>query len=603
MSAPEVMVVSCCGRTAREAAEEVATHLATMPGFADLPAVKTRPTRFFVVGHALLSRPGPRVVDGIEQLAALLHPEMFRPEAARDALHLCLGAGEEIPDPSELATRFVPLCLAWDADARYLEADREAAAAASPWQSLDSAAGPVPKAAHAAVAGLGPSQLLIVAGEETPDGGGVATISSDVWSASLSHSLSYSCAAWRREICTGTFGEDVPSKRSNHAAAVWGDILLVFGGWNENGNRPLARLELLHLRTLCWTHGSATGTAPPPRGNPSLVVDEATSRAVLFGGWDGARRFDDLHVLDLQRWHWERVECAGVGPGARTDHAACAWKGEGMLLHGGSSQAGPLGDLWLLRWGEAACHWRWEEILPHGGSVPRPRGSHVMVAVGDALLILGGQAQGALLGDAHVLLLRSRRWLPAPSLPRAVCRHGAAALDCGVAVWGGWDGTRCVSDLLLLPSADVWAACGLRRREVLGPEEGRRVRAIVLAAESGQPEPERSPVRPEAWEEAAPLSLEDVEAAAAEGKERELRALQGLQRVAPARREQATWATLHRLANAAGLDQYLDPASGYTVFTATYLKRRPCCGHTCRHCPHGHVNVPKGLQEAVVDDW
>lgn len=32
---------------------------------------------------------------------------------------------------------------------------------------------------------------------------------------------------------------------------------------------------------------------------------------------------------------------------------------------------------------------------------------------------------------------------------------------------------------------------------------------------------------------------------------------------------------------------YIDPATGYKVFTAAYLKERGyCCGSGCRHCPY-----------------
>ena len=34
------------------------------------------------------------------------------------------------------------------------------------------------------------------------------------------------------------------------------------------------------------------------------------------------------------------------------------------------------------------------------------------------------------------------------------------------------------------------------------------------------------------------------------------------------------------------LDSYVDPTSGYRVFTSQYLeKREDCCGCACRHCP------------------
>ena len=43
---------------------------------------------------------------------------------------------------------------------------------------------------------------------------------------------------------------------------------------------------------------------------------------------------------------------------------------------------------------------------------------------------------------------------------------------------------------------------------------------------------------------------------------------------------------LHRVAVERGHAQYIDPRTGYTVFTAGILKTRPCCGSGCRHCPY-----------------
>ena len=46
-------------------------------------------------------------------------------------------------------------------------------------------------------------------------------------------------------------------------------------------------------------------------------------------------------------------------------------------------------------------------------------------------------------------------------------------------------------------------------------------------------------------------------------------------------------ARAHAAARAAGLTTYSDPATGYAVFTADFLKSRgACCGSGCRHCPY-----------------
>jgi hypothetical protein len=52
--------------------------------------------------------------------------------------------------------------------------------------------------------------------------------------------------------------------------------------------------------------------------------------------------------------------------------------------------------------------------------------------------------------------------------------------------------------------------------------------------------------------------------------------------------------TLHAEACAAGQLHYVDPETGYRVFTElAHLQRGYCCGSRCRHCPFDHVNVPQ----------
>lgn len=49
---------------------------------------------------------------------------------------------------------------------------------------------------------------------------------------------------------------------------------------------------------------------------------------------------------------------------------------------------------------------------------------------------------------------------------------------------------------------------------------------------------------------------------------------------------------LHAEACAEGRLSYVDPETGYSVFTELALERRGvCCGSGCRHCPYGHENL------------
>lgn len=72
---PEIMVISCCGFTAERTREELPL-LEARPGYADLPCVRARRVHI-VDGTAYFSRPGPRLVDSLELLARLVHPDVF----------------------------------------------------------------------------------------------------------------------------------------------------------------------------------------------------------------------------------------------------------------------------------------------------------------------------------------------------------------------------------------------------------------------------------------------------------------------------------------------------------------------------------------------
>lgn len=62
---------------------------------------------------------------------------------------------------------------------------------------------------------------------------------------------------------------------------------------------------------------------------------------------------------------------------------------------------------------------------------------------------------------------------------------------------------------------------------------------------------------------------------------------------------------LHAAACAAGQLSYVEPRTGYSVFTAlSHEKRGRCCGCACRHCPFGHSNVPEGdSPRSPRDPW
>jgi iron complex transport system substrate-binding protein len=80
--APDIIVLMPCGFDIQRTAKE-ATTLEQLDGWHDLPAVKAGRV-FAVNGHAFFSRPGPRLVDGLELLAHIIHPEISPTQLSPD---------------------------------------------------------------------------------------------------------------------------------------------------------------------------------------------------------------------------------------------------------------------------------------------------------------------------------------------------------------------------------------------------------------------------------------------------------------------------------------------------------------------------------------
>ncbi len=82
---PEILVVMPCGYHL-EKVIALAAKLRTLPGWWDLPAVRNRQV-YAVDASSYFARPGPRVVEGTELLAHLIHPEAFSWQGPQCACH------------------------------------------------------------------------------------------------------------------------------------------------------------------------------------------------------------------------------------------------------------------------------------------------------------------------------------------------------------------------------------------------------------------------------------------------------------------------------------------------------------------------------------
>ena len=658
-----VVVLCCCGRTADGTAVEVEAHLLQHAAFWQLPALRARPPRLYLTSHDHFSRPGPRLVDGIETLASLVHPAALPPElvarATADVLRLVIDEETATGVDDGRPTRWHFERMAVDGHAHATDAPTDMAFASAPASAPSTSAsasasacactcasspaaaapsGATPRVRSASVLAVIESNGLLIFGGEAAD----ATRLDDVWSLHPSGDgwTPSSCPSVRWEgpwTCGVTANEAVPTARSNHAAVVCGEHLLVFGGWSADGSTPLSAPELLHLRTRCWTHCSTRNAPPPPRGNPSLVYSPQRHLAIVYAGWNGHERLDDVWCLDMESWRWHRAASDSTGgdsgddrddggrgggdggggggdeagrggggrlgggrPSPRTDHVAVLWRqsteSECMVVFGGSTHEGASDELWSLDCsvGEPG-KWRWKEegsgrtSLAHRGPWPPPRTSHAAAIAGSGtnarLLVVGGQdgrlgsGAGAIVADAWVfgpLGSTDRLWSRLDwrgTFPLQRCRHSLVVIGGLAIVYGGYDGAHTLDEhhslfcapLHEAPSEPVANACAdmgaVRQRQ---QERWMAERPVTVG---------ELPANERARAARSPLPLAIAKA-------------------------------LHRLAMQSEPPRhtYIDPDTGYSVFTQAYLKRRPCCGNGCRHCPWGHINVPGRSKSRPADD-
>jgi iron complex transport system substrate-binding protein len=71
---PEVLVLACCGYSIQRTLRDVPI-LQAHPEWNSLPAVQNNQV-YAVKGSAYFSRPGPRIVDSLELLAGIVHPDL-----------------------------------------------------------------------------------------------------------------------------------------------------------------------------------------------------------------------------------------------------------------------------------------------------------------------------------------------------------------------------------------------------------------------------------------------------------------------------------------------------------------------------------------------
>ena len=122
---PDKLYIDLCSSDLSRSVREI-PWLAAQPGWNYLPAVRSG--EVYLVDHSTLSRPGPRVVDGLELLAQLTHPDLFHGHIPPDTV-LKLDPNLAAIDPGHIGTAFKPWPVPAPTEAKSLAAVAQSPAA------------------------------------------------------------------------------------------------------------------------------------------------------------------------------------------------------------------------------------------------------------------------------------------------------------------------------------------------------------------------------------------------------------------------------------------------------------------------------------------
>ncbi|RLM70005.1 acyl-CoA-binding domain-containing protein 4 [Panicum miliaceum] len=163
-----------------------------------------------------------------------------------------------------------------------------------------------------------------------------------------------------------------------------------------------------------WAVLSTEGDKPTPRFDHAAAI--VGSKMVVFGGDSGHRLLDDTKILSLDKLTWDsvspKVQPSSNGRSLKLPpckgHCLVPW-GKNVILVGGKSDP-PYDKISVWTFNTETELWSHMEAK---GDIPVSRSGHTVIRAGPVLILFGGEdAKGKKLHDLHMFDLKSSTWLP-----------------------------------------------------------------------------------------------------------------------------------------------------------------------------------------------
>eukprot|EP01121_Diplochlamys_sp_Union-15-3_P022534 TRINITY_DN9626_c0_g1_i1.p1 TRINITY_DN9626_c0_g1~~TRINITY_DN9626_c0_g1_i1.p1 ORF type:complete len:537 (+),score=87.91 TRINITY_DN9626_c0_g1_i1:197-1612(+) len=260
--------------------------------------------------------------------------------------------------------------------------------------------------------------------------------------------------SWSRPITTG----QAPRPRAGHTTTMVGNKLFILGG--GDGENYLNDLYILDTETMAWSQAYTAGTSPCARSRHTATLT-GNRLFVIAGGGDTGRVYNDVYVLDTETMAWSRPNIKGPQLIARWGHSTTLLSNNRLLVFGGHDGTRMLNDVHILD--TDTLTWSQPTIQVPSDIMPCPRAGHTatFVTYGNVkkLLLFGGGDGNKIYNDLYLIDLDTFQ-CEAPvikgPLPAARCAHTTNLVDGKLIVFGGGDGSRRFKDVYVLDTVEMF---------------------------------------------------------------------------------------------------------------------------------------------------
>ncbi|XP_066338807.1 uncharacterized protein [Miscanthus floridulus] len=188
-----------------------------------------------------------------------------------------------------------------------------------------------------------------------------------------------------------------------HCLVPWGKNVILVGGKSDQPSDKIS-VWTFNTESELWSHMEAKGDIPVSRSGHTVI--RAGPVLILFGGEDAkGKKLHDLHMFDLKSLTWLPLNYKGAGPSPRSNHVAALYDDRILLIFGGQSKSKTLNDIHALDFETMV----WSRVKTHGHH-PSPRAGCCGALCGTKWYIAGGGSKKKRHPETWVFDVLESKW-------------------------------------------------------------------------------------------------------------------------------------------------------------------------------------------------